>query len=211
MSRLFKMLGLAIVTTFAMATISATVAQASEFQATGSPARFHAANTNNHVFHFGIAGNLSCNSATFSGAEFVNLPTEAVTLIPSYSKCTYLGVSGIALNLNGCAFLFTQPTAETTSTHRSSMGIECPAGKEIRFGAIGCELTIGSQAGLSTVEYQNLEDGTAAIGFHIGNMTYTSKGICNGEAGLHHDGSLTGSAVVTAEDELGESVGVSIH
>jgi hypothetical protein len=206
-------LPLAIATTFVLAALSATAAAASEFQAADSPASFHATNTfgGNHVFHFGAVGSISCKDVTFTSEGYVVTPTETLTVAPQYDGCTYIGIGTFSLTTNGCAFVFARPTAETTERHVGSMDIECPAGKEIVFGAAGCSVSIGSQTGLSTARYLNLSDETIRIEPDIDKLTYTSEGLCNGKPGLHHDGDLTGAVTVIAENEAEEVVAVSVH
>src|SRR3954447_8390445 len=104
-----KALCLALVAVVAMTALAAAAASAAEFNAAESPAKVNATNEGNHVFTAGIVGNISCKKATFKGEEFKVVPTKEVTVTPSYTECTFLGVS-TTVNTNGCDYTFTQPT-----------------------------------------------------------------------------------------------------
>lgn len=202
-----KVVAFALVVVLATMAASAAAASAAEFNAAESPAKVNAVNEGNHVFTAGIVGSISCKKATFTGEEFKAVPTKEVTVTPSYTECTFLGV-GTTVTTNGCDYTFTEPTGTGPFTGKVDVG--CPTGKSIEFEALGCRVKVGGQTGLGTVTYTNQANGTVKVAAKVTSITYTSEGACNGLPGVHNDGTYEGTAIASGENELGETISVSI-
>src|ERR1041384_5153370 len=132
-----KALGLTFAAMLAIA-FSASAASAAEFHHEGEEnARVIASNAGEgaHVFTAGLIGSISCNTATFTGTEYVSSPQPTVTVSPSYTGCTFLGISNEKVNMEGCTYRFNTPTG--SGPFSGSVTILCPAGKKINFEASG--------------------------------------------------------------------------
>ena len=198
----FKVVGLALAV-FATMAVSATAASANEFHAAESPAAVDATNKGNHVFTAGVVGNISCETATFTGKEQA-VPTKEVTVEPAYSNCVFLGVK-TTVNTNGCTYKFTEPAG-------GKVDVVCPTGKQIEFEALGCRVKVGSQNGLGTVSYTNIEAKTKVeVVANVTGITYTSEGLCNGLPGVHSDGVYEGTAIAKGTNEVGETIAVWVE
>jgi hypothetical protein len=207
-----KVLGLMLVAVFAATALSASAASAAEFTAAESPAKVNATNEGSHVFTAGIVGNISCKKATFTGEEFQEVPTKEVTVTPSYTECTFLGVP-TTVKTNSCDYTFTEPTGTGPFTGKVDVG--CPTGKTIEFEALGCRVKVPAQSGstetgLGTVTYTNQENGTVKVAAKVSSIEYVSEGACNGLPGKHTDGVYEGTAIASGENELGETISVSV-
>lgn len=202
-----KVVGLALVVVLAAMAASAAAASAAEFNAAESPAKVNATNEGAHVFTAGIVGSISCKKATFTGQKFVVVPTKEVTVTPTYSECTFLGVPTV-VNTNECDYTFTEPTGTGPFTGKVDVG--CPTGKAIEFEALSCRVKVGAQTGLGTVTYTNQTNGTVKVAAKVSGITYTSEGACNGLPGVHSDGTYEGTAIATGENEEGSVISVSV-
>jgi hypothetical protein len=202
-----KVVGLSLAVVLATMAVSAAAASAAEFNAAESPAKVNAINEGNHVFTAGIVGSISCKKATFTGEEFKAVPTKEVTVTPSYTECTFLGVSTV-VNTNGCDYTFTEPTGTGPFTGKVDVG--CPTGKSIEFEALSCRVKVGAQTGLGTITYTNQINGTVKVAAKVTGITYTSEGACNGLPGVHSDGVYEGTAIASGENEAGETISVSV-
>jgi hypothetical protein len=202
-----KVLGFALVVAFAATALSASAASAAEFTAAESPAKVNATNEGNHVFTAGIVGSISCKKATFTGEEFQVVPAKQVTVTPSYTECTFLGVP-TTVKTNGCDYTFTEPTGTGPFTGKVDVG--CPTGKTIEFEALGCRVKVGAQTGLGTVTYTNQANGTVKVAAKVSSIKYVSEGACNGLPGEHSDGTYEGTAIASGENEVGETISVSV-
>jgi hypothetical protein len=201
----------AIAAVAAMAFIGVASASAAEFHAGSNPARVKATNTNNHVFTAGLIGNISCESATFTGG-FVAVPAKTLEVTPAYSKCTFLGVSNVEVKTNGCKYVFKQP--EGSGPFTGKVDVVCPEGKTITFGTATCTVTVPGQTGLSKVEYVNTkttEPWDVDVTANVTGIEYTATGACNGFPGTHKDGVYKGAATAIAENEAEEIVNAWIE
>jgi hypothetical protein len=194
-----------------MAFVGVASASAAEFRAGSNPAKVTATNTNNHVFTAGLIGNISCEKATFTG-ELVATPAKTLDVTPEYTKCTFLGVSGVEVKMNGCKYHFQQP--EGAGPFTGKVDVICPAGKTITFGTATCSVSVPEQKNLSKVKYTNQGTSptrTVNVESEVTGITYTATGACNGFPGTHSDGVYKGAATAKAEDEFGAQVDAFIE
>lgn len=215
MIRNFKTLGLTLIAMFAMTALSASAASAAEFRHEDpEDARVHASNAGEgaHVFTAGLIGNISCSTATFTGTEFLPSPQATITVVPSYSGCTFLGVKEVKVNMEGCEYRFNTPASEGAGTFTGSVSILCPAGKKINFEASGCKVEVGEQT-VSSVTYTNLAGPPKAVTVksNVTGITYTGSALCPGAQGTHSDGTYTGAAISRAENTAEEIVGAYLE
>lgn len=190
-----------------MSAVTASAASAAEFfhEAEGT-ARVTAKNEGNHKFTAGIIGTIECKKATFTGTSFTTSPQTTVTVEPTYSECTFLGVSGVVVKTNGCTYTFNQPTGVGPFT--GTVTVNCPTGKAIEFEASGCKIAVGPQGPLSTVTFTNLATTpkSVKVAANVSKIKYTASGTCV-VLGQKEDGSYNGTAISDAETEGGELVG----
>jgi hypothetical protein len=209
----FKALGLTLVAMFAMSALSASAASAAEFRHEGGEdAKVTASNAGEgaHVFTAGLIGNISCSTATFTGTAFVTSPQATVEVSPTYSGCTFLGVSNVKVNMEGCEYQFNTPTG--SGPYSGSVTITCPVGKKINFEASGCKVEVGPQT-VSSVSYTNLAGPPKAVTVksNVTGITYTGSALCPGAQGTHSNGTYSGSAISRAENTAEEIVGAYVE
>jgi len=209
------MFGLTIVAVLAMSAVVASAASAAEFfhdAGVGVKARVTATNEGTHKFTAGIIGTIECKKATFTGTEFVTSSQPTVTVSPAYSECTFLGVANVAVNTNGCTYTFNLPTG--TGPFTGTVNINCPAGKKIAFEAKECKIEVGAQGPLSSVTFTNQEAvkpmSVKVVASVTKQIKYTASGLGCAVIGEKEDGSYSGTAISTAETELGEKVGALV-
>lgn len=209
----FKALGITLVAIFATSAVLASAASAAEFRHEGGEnARVIASNAGegNHVFTAGLIGSISCGTATFTGTSYVTSPQATITVAPAYSSCTFLGISNVKVNMEGCTYRFNTPTG--TGPFTGTVTILCPAGKKINFEASGCKVEVGEQT-VSSVSHTNLATSpkSVTVKSNVTGITYTGSVLCPGATGTHSDGTYSGSAIAKAETELGEVVGAFLE
>jgi hypothetical protein len=213
MIRHFKTLGLTLIALFATTAMLASAASAAEFNHEGGEdARVIASNLNQgaHVFTAGLIGKISCSTATFTGTEFLSSPQPTVTVSPSYSGCTFLGVSNVKVNMEGCEYRFNTPTG--TGPFTGSVTILCPENKKINFTAEGCTVEVGEQT-VSTITYTNQAGPPKSVKVtsDAEKITYTGGLLCPGATGTHSDGTYSGTAISQAENTSEEIVGAFVQ
>lgn len=204
-----KMFGLALVAVFAMSAVAASAASAAKFQAASYPARVNATNSGAHTFKAGAIGTISCNTATFTGTEFLSGASTTLEVEPEYSGCTFLGVVGVVVNTNGCTYNFNEPTG-TSPSFTGTVDVVCPPGEAISFTSGTCTVTVGPQTGLKTVKYTNEANGTVKVVAAVTGIEYTGSGLCPNEPGTHANGEYNGTAIAHAQTEGGVKVNAFI-
>jgi hypothetical protein len=195
----------------ALAFLGAASASAAEFRAGAEEAQVKATNSGNHVFTAGLVGNISCTEATFTG-ELVPTPAKTLDVLAAYNNCTFLGVSGVKVTMNGCKYHFQQPEGSGPFTGKVDI-VNCTEGKPITFGTASCTVTVPEQSNLSQVKYTNQATSpkTVKVESNVTGITYTATGVCNGFPGTHSDGVYTGTAIAKAFNEAGEQVDAFIE
>lgn len=146
-----KTLGLLGLAVLALSMIGAATATAANYTANSYPATGTAeSGAGNDVFTT-EAGSLECNKH-FQGS--LNGATPTLTITPTITGCKAFGFLSATVNMNGCDYLFTEPTG-TLPNFSAKVDIVCPAGKVIELNAGTCKVTIGSQGPLSSVALTN--------------------------------------------------------
>jgi len=201
---------------------SATSASAANFLLTSGlmeSVEVKAKTTNGQGFQ--IAGAVSvCMKGKFATVGSILAPASTVLVHPTYSECTVelSGEHEATVLTTGCNYVFHAAAVLTAST----VDVECETGKEIvvHVATVNCEIKIGAQTGLKTIEYMNLENGTVEVRANVKGIAYTTNcpGLSNGTNGEYRAGKLpppeleTGPAIAIAEgvNSLSEKVGVMV-
>jgi hypothetical protein len=195
-----------------MSVVVASMASAAEYQAAEYPAKFEGTNTGSHTFKFGSVGTISCAAATLTGTAFFGGPSTTLEVIPAYSNCVFLGISGIVLNTNECKYKFNEPTG-TTPSFTGSVDVVCPTEKAISFTAGTCTVTIPSQSARKTVKYTDQTNGMEewiTMSVNMIGMEYTASALCPSEPGTHTNGEYQGTFQVSVQSEAGETLNAFI-
>jgi hypothetical protein len=207
MIRNLKVFGLTVMAVFALTAVASSAAQAIEFHSEIENTTV-TANTeagSNSVFD-AAGASISCSSATFTGSQALKT-SATLTVTPTYTGCTFLGVLNVPVKMNGCQYTF-NANGEVAVT-----GASCTA---ITFEATGCKVEVGKQSNLKEVTYTNiLGNGTTTrevtVTPHVTGITYTSSGLCP-KNGTFADGNYTsGNAVAKGENSKGAQVGVWVE
>lgn len=148
-----KILLLALLAVCAASAVSASGASAALlfFECESVPCLVDAAVTGGK---FTVGGTtITCAAGLFKSEEQA-ARTEALLMLASYSSCK-LGLISAEVNMNGCHYTF--HTGATLASGTVDIG---PAGcGPIKIKAATCEIKVGAQNGLSSVEYVNKIEG----------------------------------------------------
>ena len=141
MTRNLKALGLALVAVFAMSVVGASAASAAtEFHAEKAPVTLTGSQHAGEDVFTTDAGTVSCENASYVGSQATATAlTSSAT--PSYSGCHATFGLNTTIDVNECKYIFHSDTKK--------VDISCPSGKVLAVTAPGCEITVGSQTGLS--------------------------------------------------------------
>jgi|GEM_PF-1204185 len=102
------------------------------------------------VFTFN-AGTVKCKSVTYTG--FLPAESASLELTPSYGECTAFGFLGTMIDVNGCKYRFNSESVLAEDKASGSVDVVCPGGNKIVITAPNCEVSVGNQNGLKTVNY----------------------------------------------------------
>ncbi|HWM63045.1 MAG TPA: hypothetical protein VNP96_03550 [Solirubrobacterales bacterium] len=215
MIRNLKILGLSVVAVLAMSAVAASAASAQTpgtFTAHEYPATITGEQIGTDVFTT-VAGTVSCTHATYHGSAAG--PQTSLTIAPSYTGCKAFGLFNATIDMNGCQYRFNQPVTEEANKYTGTVDVVCPEDTEITITTSVCRVTVPSQNGLSQITYENTPSATPTdvdVTVNIDEqITYTvDPGCATASAGTYHDGSYVGAATVDADNELEETIGVSI-
>jgi hypothetical protein len=147
------------------------------------------------------AGTMSCSLGSLSGFQSTTA-TIQLTVSPSFSGCTFLGIFGVAVNPNGCDFVLLS---------FGIMEINCFTATYMTFSAVGCVIKIGSQSGLSNVSYSNIGSGTTTeltVGYQVTNIKYHTGEGCPGGTVNGTTGGLSGGDVDIRAIKSGAHAGI---
>lgn len=73
----------------------------------------------------------------------------------TYTNCKAFGFISATVTSNECLYVTTPTEKVEADSYRAHLSISCPAGKAIVVTSGTCEMTIGSQSGLTTVDLVN--------------------------------------------------------
>jgi hypothetical protein len=188
-----KRFGVSIVVIVAVLAMAAPAAASKAFMAGGYTAEVSGQQSGEHVFTAEAGITVKCKAATLKG-ELTEARTE-VELAPTYGECTSFGIAATVVT-EGCKYRL--------DANANDVDLVCQSGKKITITAATCELQIGSQNGLKSIEYANSatlpSTITAVASVTKIKYTKTKDGIfCpfNG-TGEKEDGALTGQTTAKA-------------
>jgi hypothetical protein len=138
MTRMLKVLGLAIASMATMVAIGAPAAQAETGVLTAQqfPAIVTGGQIGGATFDIGAAPLKTVTCGTSDLGTTLNAPTDPVTLIPAYGGCvSEPGAQPVTVTLNGCDYSFgvTRPgtTGWPAETGELTASVICPPGQQI--------------------------------------------------------------------------------
>jgi long-subunit fatty acid transport protein len=207
MTRNFKALGLALVAAFAMSAVVASAASAAEFHAEKAPVTLTGSQHAGEDVFTTDAGTVSCEEATYTGSQ-ATVTALTASATPKYSGCHATFGLNTTVDVNECKYIFNANTGK--------VDISCPAGKVIAVTAPGCEITVGSQTGLSSATFTNVGAGTTreiTIDVALSGIKYEehNKGFfptCKANTVAKSNGTYKGSALVTGENAEKVHIGI---
>jgi hypothetical protein len=208
MTRNIKVLGLALVALLAMSALASTASAQFESEAESTNLTVSFSSMQKIApSEGGVA--FECNTIKTTGTQTGKANTT-ITISPSFSNCENFVGASTTVTMNGCKFVFHAAKGSTTGT----MDIECETSKviELEAGNI-CRYTIGTQTGLSSVNFKNTGSGTTREVIVEPNV----KGIIVARVTNHFFcpaggsiGTYTGSFIMTGETAGGTHVGIFV-
>ena len=189
-----KAVGVAIVLVAAFQPATAGAAAEDEFQADYYPASLSGQQEGAHVL--GADGlSVSCKTVTLNGE--LSTAKKEVEVTPSYTECTALGLPA-TVAMEGCKFRL--------DAGGGDMDVVCAAGKSIKVTALekACEATIGSQNGISGLEYSGNAGPPATVTTKASLKTVKYSKVKDGAfcpfsgIGEKENGTLTGQSLLKA-------------
>jgi hypothetical protein len=208
MIRNLKVLGLALVALVAMSALASTASAGFESEAESTNLTV-SSNTMQKFSPSEGGAAIECTKIAATGTQTGKVATT-VTISPTYSSCeTFLGAA-TSVTTNGCKYVFHSAAKSTTGT----TDVECEGANqiEIKVGSI-CTYKIGTQTGLSSVNFKNTGSGTtrevivepAVKGIK---STLTTNDFFCPAAGS--TGTYTGTSTTTGETAGGVHVGIFV-
>lgn len=161
MTRKCRTLGVALFAILALSAFGASVASAANFTASEYPTAATATSAFGNDDFRTEGGSWECTTH-FATAALVE-PSETLTVTPTWSECRSFGFLNATVNTNGCDLVFHV---------NGSMDYQCPAGKAITITSATCEISIGAQKGLKTVDFANSGTNISAQ-FTVTGLAYT--------------------------------------
>jgi len=204
MIRNLKAMGLAVLAVCALGAFSAASASAAEFHSSVHHTILDGTQIGTDVFTTN-AGTVSCSEANYHGTLSATTTTTIEGITPTYSGCTAFGFANVPIHHDECTYTF-----HTTPTW---IDIVCPTNKAFTITAPNCEVTVGSQTGLTSATYTT--EGKAPkrdvrLKVEISGIKYTQhgKGFFPCASGTFTNGTYKGEATVTGTDTNGNQVDV---
>lgn len=149
-----------------------------------------------HLQGFEISGAVSvCKKGKFKTETSVLAPASLLLVHPTYSECEaeLAGKHEALVSTTGCNYVFHAVAPGTKGT----VDIECESGDSIVVtvhGLTGCEIKVGPQTGLLTVEYANVTGGLVEVKANVEKIVYTATsqctGVTSGSTGKYREGLL---------------------
>jgi hypothetical protein len=182
--------------------VSAASASASTFLAAKYPVLVKGEG-GTQTFEAGGATSVCSKILAMTGEEGSKDPTgpsETLLIHPRYDECN-VTISAVKVPAKvlttGCNYTF---HAALSLTKEGTVDIECETGKEIEIELegtlLGCVISVGSQNGLSSVDYMNSEPaaGEVTVRASVEKITWTATSLC-GIALNGNEATYTGTAV----------------
>jgi hypothetical protein len=172
--------------------------------ATGEQVGENALQLTDHLIS-GQPASVKCTTAKFTGTEPVIAVEGELQVHPVFEGCTAFG-SAATITTTNCDYLLTIGAATAGGWHVTT-DVVCSAGSAIKIVAGNCEVTIGSQVGLTTSEVENSgteENMDMLLHTNIGGIHYTvakdGTGCPLSGTGNFSQGDYTGTTTVKAHD-----------
>jgi hypothetical protein len=207
--RRIRILGLAITAVFALSAVAASAASATLFEAETYPVTVKAEGTGQE---FTVeSGTINCKG-TFEGALPLPLKAEETLKVnPAYTECKFAALGITEVKMNGCQFkLHTNGVVD----------VECPTGKVIEVHTLTCDVKVGTQLGLKSVTYKNLNEaqfGKGASPFaevevtsNVEKIKYEESTGCT-KPGTHENGVYKGKVIAQGFNEALAQEGIRVH
>jgi len=184
----------------ALLAVPATASAVTVFQAGEYPADVSGAQEGSEEPTFTMEGGIAVKCKATSQTGWMGQAVETLEVTPTYSECTSSGAA-TTVATEGCVYrLYAGTTA---------MDISCPEGKTIKIAWGTCEVTIGGQSGVKTIEYTTKEGSpdstTAKVALKELQYTKTKDGfLCPlVGTGAKSDGALSGNVLFKATNFAG--------
>lgn len=192
-----NMIGLVIAMAMALtAVVGAASASAAQFRAEEYISGVTGTQTATQKFKLKNT-EISCTTATSSGAIFG--PSTTLTVTPSFSGCAAsLPVkAAITANTNGCDYVY--KNSGEPYENNGTMDISCSKGIEFTGG--GCTFKIPPQTGRGNVKFKNSggysRNHTISVDYEVTGLTYSISGtFCIEGVGTYENGTYTGTSVL---------------
>jgi hypothetical protein len=211
--RTIKTLGIATAVALALiAVVGASAASASEFQAEGEVGTITLSGARGLKSHSLKLGSdwFTCKEVAFSG-QMTGPNASEVTVGPELG-CTWQAGSPAVWATHGCKYRLHPGSSSETGTVGSLDITGCTS--PMFFKSSGCEIEVGNQNRVGTLEYKNtVVEGKAAIKVNasLTGIIYTRRGPCTGLSGTYSDGTYTGEWIVKGSNSKSEIVNVGVY
>jgi hypothetical protein len=182
MKRFMKVLGVTGFAVFALCAVAVASSSAAQFTSTAAGTLTGKSTSTKQVFTAG-SGTVECTTASTSGTTSLAAETQAV--IVKYSGCEAFGLLGVTIS-----------PAHYTLHAGGTVDITEAVSIEVE-GVFGCNITVSTKSGLSSVSYANVGAGIEESS-NVSGIVYTisnhSLGLC-GSSGSN--GTYKGNNLVT--------------
>jgi hypothetical protein len=230
MNSRFNALGVALFAVLAMSAMFASAAQAAGTLTTfpsGRKAIMTAEQTGEHEFILtdqevspGVFATVKCKKATFTGTAAAAEGATEVKVHPVYTECTGFGLPA-TVTTAGCDRVWKMGEPVAGGWHVTT-DIVCSPGSLFVFKTATCEVTVGSQTGLTTSSVTNSGSSSPETAMDlvlhtsIGGIRYTvvedGIGCPLKSKGSFSQGDYKGTTTVKAhESGTGASLGITLH
>ena len=222
MIRNLKILGLTLVTVFAMSGVAASAASANAPYWFNSDGDWTALWGSQGVVPDVLTvdgGTVQCNSTPYSGSTSATT-TTTIKLAPAPSACSFKPLPGLTMiHMNGCEYEFHADTNTENGQFDTETTIVCPFGGDITItvvlgGVTKCTVHIGEQNLGTGIVLTN--DGSGDLRAHISfsNIKYTqTAGIGEGKCATTittFNGTWSGSATIRGKNTSGAVTSIAV-
>lgn len=149
--------------------LASTAAGASTFISNQTPASISASSL--EVEFLLDATTTECDASL---AGTLASPSETLSISPTFTNCSAFGFLSATVNVNGCEFVLHGGEETEAETVDGTVDFTCPGSQKIVITAGTCEVQIGSQSGLSLIEFTNKGSSprTVTASFNLAGLKY---------------------------------------
>lgn len=170
MTRMFKGLGLVLLTALVLSAVSAPTASALKFTASTYPVTGTAESALGNDTFTTEAGKVECKSH-FEGK--LEAAQSTLTVKATYTNCRAFGFITATLNMNSCVLEFTTPTETAPDAYSGAAHVRC-SGEPATLTAGTCKVTLGEQSPSGGVSgTNNTAAGDASVQANVSEIKYT--------------------------------------